>query len=91
MKNVLEGYKYFIGWRDECNKSKDECKENFLAWQTWDLLQIVVTGAEALVDGFYCRNPGYFIVLSKVNGNAVESLLSQLKYSVACILIIYQL
>jgi hypothetical protein len=36
-----------------------------------------------LVKDFVSRNKGYCIVLSRINGSAVESLFSQLKYSVA--------
>ena len=46
-------------------------------------MQILVSGAETLVDDFCCRNPDYFNMLSRVNGSAVKSLFSQLKYSVA--------
>ena len=54
-----------------------------LAWQTWDLLRIYVFGVKGLVGDFLKRHPGYFLVLSRINGSAVESLFSQIKYSSA--------
>ena len=39
-------------------------------------------GTKALFKDFLSRNPGYFIALSGIKGSCVESLFSQLKYSV---------
>jgi hypothetical protein len=81
---ISDGFKYFSDWYEACEKLiSDGHKDCFLAWQTWDLLRILVCGAKSLVKDFVSRNKGYCIVLSRINGSAVESLFSQLKYSVA--------
>ena len=41
-----------------------------------------MSGTKALVKNFLSINPVYCIVLSIINGSCVESLFSQLKYSV---------
>lgn len=51
-------------------------------WQTWDLLSILINRTKSLVADFTTRNTEYFLVLSRINGSVVESLFSQLKYSV---------
>ena len=84
MATMQDSFQYFIDWYKECH-TKDcvnKDKKQFLAWQTWDLLTILMSGAKALVKDFLSRNHGYFIVLSRINGSCVESLFSQLKYSV---------
>jgi hypothetical protein len=81
---ISDGFKYFSDWYDACEKLiSDGLKDCFLAWQTWDLLRILLSGAKSLVKDFVSRNKGYCIVLSRINGSAVESLFSQLKYSAA--------
>lgn len=82
MDSINEGFQYFVRWCHDCHGSSTVDKKQFLAWQTWDLLSLLICGARALVKDFVTRNPGYFIVLSRINGSVVESLFSQLKYSV---------
>lgn len=60
---------------------KEQQVKQFIAWQTWDLLRLCVSGAIGLVEDFTKRNPGYFVVLLRINGSVVESLFSQLKYA----------
>ncbi len=84
VQNIKTGYAYFEHWCDEILSNTDEKSlriKQFLAWQTWDLLRLCVHGAISLVQDFTTRHPGYFVVLSRVNGSAVESLFSQLKYA----------
>jgi hypothetical protein len=85
IKNIRRGFEYFENWCNEvydkhCNDPVAKTK-HFLAWQTWDLLRICVYGAQSLIHDFVSRNPGYFVVLSRINGSVVESLFSQLKYA----------
>ena len=83
ISGITEGYQYFLDWLNESNCNAEHDKKQFLAWQTWYLLTILLYGTKSLVDDFTSRNPGYFVVLSRINGSSVESLFSQLKYSVA--------
>ena len=84
MKLILEGFKYFVDWYQEIATSTDSNdKQSFLSWQTWDLLQVLISGMKPLIADFTARHPDYFVVLSRINGSVVESLFSQLKYSVS--------
>ena len=55
----------------------------FVAWQTWDLLRICGFGLKSLLIDFKKRNPQHYLVLSRINGSAIESLFSQIKYATA--------
>ena len=89
MHNINEGYKYFVSWleeikRGDANFSITATKESpFLAWQTWDLLRICVFGIMGLLKDFKQRHPDNFLVFSRVNGSAIESVFSQIKYATA--------
>lgn len=52
----------------------------FLAWQTWDLMRIMWQGFKLLCRNFTTQNPGYYISPLRLNGSAVETLFSQLKF-----------
>ena len=76
-KLILEGFKYFVDWYQEIATSTDSNdKQSFLTRQTWDLLQVLISGMKALIADFTARHPDYFFVLSRINGSVVESLLS---------------
>ena len=87
--NIDEGYNYFVSWLEEINRKNDNfsvtASKNspFLAWQTWDLLRICVFGLKSLLIDFKKRNPQHYLVLSRINGSAIESLFSQIKYATA--------
>lgn len=49
--------------------------------QTWDLLRLMYHGFVGLCQSFVTANPGYFIIPVRVNGSAVESYFSQLKFA----------
>ena len=49
--------------------------------QTWDLLRVMCNGFTGLCTDFLTENPEYFIVPVRINGSAVESYFSQLKFS----------
>lgn len=53
----------------------------FLSWQTWDLLRLMVYGYRGFCEDFCCRNPGYTIYPVRLNGSAIETFFSQLKYA----------
>ncbi len=52
----------------------------FLSWQTWDLLRVMVYGFRGFCEDFLRRNPGYTIYPVRLNGSAIETFFSQLKY-----------
>lgn len=49
--------------------------------QTWDLLRMMYFGFVGLCNDFTTTYPGYYIIPVRVNGSAIESLFSSLKYS----------
>ena len=51
-----------------------------LIMQTWDLLQIMYGGFVGLCDDFIREHPQHFISPLRINGSAVESIFSCLKY-----------
>ena len=48
--------------------------------QTWDLLQIMYRGFTGLCQHFLNNHPGYFISPLRINGSAVETIFSSLKF-----------
>lgn len=89
MRNIDEGFGYFTTWLDEVMRADNsfsitatKCSP-FLSWQTWDLLRISVSGIKGMLRDFTRRNPGYFLVPSRINGSAIESLFSQIEYATA--------
>lgn len=48
--------------------------------QTWDLLQIMYRGFNGLCGHLLKNHPGYFISPLRINGSAVETIFSCLKY-----------
>ena len=49
--------------------------------QTWDLLRVMYNGFIGLCTSFLAENSNYFIIPVRVNGSAVESYFSQLKFT----------
>lgn len=87
LESIETGFKYFETWLNEikaCNAqfTLTATHSQFLSWQTYDLLRVCVFGIRGLIRDFklYHRG-GYFLVLSRITGSAVESLFSQMKYS----------
>ena len=48
--------------------------------QTWDLLQIMYKGFIGLCEHVLNNHPGYFISPLRINGSAVETIFSSLKF-----------
>lgn len=48
--------------------------------QTWDLLLIMSYGFKGLCEDFLADHKGYFIAPIRINGSAIESIFSSLKY-----------
>ena len=46
-------------------------------------MRIGVFGLKSLLRDFKKRNPQHYLVLSRINGSAIESLFSQIKYATA--------
>ena len=53
----------------------------FIPLQTWDLLRLMFQGLIGLCEHFLTEHPGYFITPVRINGSAIESYFSQLKYA----------
>ncbi|XP_014673537.1 PREDICTED: uncharacterized protein LOC106813823 [Priapulus caudatus] len=85
LHNILEGYRYFENWAKELEDMSDfqpnsPRERRFLAWQTWDLLRITVSGFQGVCADFLSRHGDkHFISPLRINGSAVESLFSRLK------------
>ena len=58
----------------------DSSGKLFLAWQTWDLLRIMWYGFKTFCTNFTARHPGYYVAPLRLNGSAIETLFSQLKF-----------
>lgn len=87
LNSLDTGFHFFAGWCDDAiinhiNIQSSETKE-FLAWQTWDLTRLTLYGFTDFVKSFFQRHPNtdHYIVPVRLNGSAVETLFSQLKYS----------
>lgn len=52
-----------------------------LIFQTWDLLRLMVSGFSQLCDWFTDNLPGYYICPLRINGSALESIFSILKFA----------
>lgn len=87
LDSVKTGFKYFETWFLEVLEENpdymfnDPKQTKFLSWQTWDLLRIMVFGFINLCNDFLSRHPTYFLAPLRINGSAVESLFSQMKYA----------
>ena len=72
----------FIGFLPRiCYSITEPTYHPFLSWQTWDLLRVMVYGFQGFCEDFLHRNPGYTIYPVRLNGSAIETLFSQLKYA----------
>ena len=87
LQNIDTGYQYFQSWLDSIKSHNPyltlgDKKSPFLSWQTFYLLRICVFGLRGLISDFSnYHDGGYYLVLSRITGSAVESLFSQIKYS----------
>ena len=87
LHNIDEGFHFFMGWCDDAVLQHINIFSNkvtqFLAWQTWDLTRLMVYGFKWFIRDFFQRHPNthHYIIPVRLNGNAVETLFSQLKYS----------
>ena len=50
-------------------------------FQTYDLLRVCVGGFLPFCEDFLQDHPGYYLLPMKLNGSAVETLFSQMKYN----------
>ena len=87
LDNILEGYSFFEQWltgllsQQEGYNPGDSQQKLFLAWQTWDLLRIMVFGFSKFCDDFFEKYDGkFFIIPKRLNGSAIETLFSQFKH-----------
>ncbi|XP_068747328.1 uncharacterized protein [Montipora capricornis] len=88
LENIKEGFCFFKDW-STCHQnteypdnSKKARQSKFLAWQTWDLLRLMVYGFLDFSEWFLTAYPNnYFISPLRINGSAIESIFSVLKFS----------
>lgn len=52
----------------------------FISYQTWDFLRIMYYGFVGFCTDFLEKHPGYTVYPIRMNGSAVETVFSQLKY-----------
>ena len=50
-------------------------------FQTYDLLRLCVYSFQHFCEYYLARHPGYYVTPLKLNGSAIESLFSQIKYN----------
>jgi len=87
LNNIKEGFQFFQEWcfehenKEYSENTKAVRNKNFLAWQTWDLLRLMVSGFSQLCDWFTDNLPGYYICPLRINGSALESIFSILKFA----------
>lgn len=87
LDKMKDGFYFFMGWCDEVIGNRIDISSNtqksFLAWQTWDLMRVTFYGFIDFVEAFIARHQqdGQYIIPVRLNGSAVETLFSQLKYS----------
>ena len=87
LQNIDEGFAYFKTWHQTLTDTHDDFKstapqeKRFIAWQTFDLLRICVYGFKMFCQEFLNDNPGYHIMPLMLNGSAVETLFSQMKFN----------
>ena len=86
--NTMEDSFYFLtGWCDDALLRGIDIgtseQRSFLAWQTWDLMRITYYGFLEFTKSYLERHSqdGLYIVPVRLNGSAVETLFSQMKYS----------
>eukprot|EP00733_Pompholyxophrys_punicea_P001526 Pompholyxophrys_punicea_v1_NODE_795_length_1280_cov_4.899756.p1 type:complete len:237 gc:universal NODE_795_length_1280_cov_4.899756:399-1109(+) len=83
VKNIRSGMKFFSNWANsltaEGKNIHDLHQVEFLSWQTWDLLRLMVTGFLSFLADFFQKFPGYYIIPVRLNGSAIETLFSQTK------------
>ena len=86
--NVMEqGFYFLMGWCDDALLRGIDIATNdqksFLAWQTWDLMRVTFYGFMEFTRSYLERHlqDGLYIVPVRLNGSAVETLFSQMKYS----------
>ena len=59
----------------------DPTSNKFLSWQTWDLMRrITWYGFKEFCEHFIQQYPGYAVYPLRLNGSAVETIFSQLKF-----------
>lgn len=81
------GFMFFAGWCDDAILNYVPIESNsqkvFLSWQTWDLMRLTFYRFKDFTDSFFRRHPSdeHYIIPVRLNGSAVETLFSQLKYS----------
>ncbi|KAL9953963.1 hypothetical protein ACROYT_G041447 [Oculina patagonica] len=90
LANIRKGMSFFEEWCAShedtvyADNSKKARQRKFLAWQTWDLLRLVVNGFLMFCDWFFDNvspNGKYFISPLRINGSAIESIYSILKFA----------
>uniref|UniRef100_A0A1X7V628 Transposable element P transposase-like RNase H domain-containing protein n=1 Tax=Amphimedon queenslandica TaxID=400682 RepID=A0A1X7V628_AMPQE len=83
LKNIDEGYAFFKKWKDSFSNDanlREPTQKCFLAWQTWDLLELMYHGFKGFCHDFLTEHPHYYIIPVRISGSAIESVFSCLKF-----------
>lgn len=83
--NIRKGFEYFVRWREFLQIETDfrptsPIERRFISWQTFVLLRISVNGFLGVVRYMTTKLPAYYVAPLKLNGSAIESMFSRLKY-----------
>lgn len=85
LQNMFNGFSFFVGWADYAWEQEPNListtQKGFLAWQTWDLTRLMYYGFTEFCQSFLQTFPGYYIWPLRSNGSALETIFSQLKFS----------
>lgn len=84
-ENIKEGFAFFEEWLEFLKatpnfRQTSPLERRFISWQTFSLLKISIIGFLGVVDFMTKQHPAYYVAYLKLNGSAIESLFSKLKY-----------
>ena len=87
LDRMEHGFHFLMGWCDDALLRHVDIETNyqksFLAWQTCDLMRITYYGFKEFTTSYLEQHSqdDLYIVPLRLNGSAVETLFSQMKYS----------
>lgn len=78
-QGITNSHKYFLLLHTDYSITSTSDRP-FLSWQTWDLTKIMYYGFTGFCKDFLAENPTYRVYPMRLNGSAIETVFSQLKY-----------